>query len=347
MNPGPLPFDHPPVPRRRIGVLIANLGTPDATGYWPMRRYLSQFLSDQRVIDAPAWKWQPILQGIILSIRPSRSGAKYRSIWNNVRNESPLLTITRSQSEKIAGEIAARHGDQIIVDFCMRYGNPATDSAIRRLQAAGCDRILFFPLYPHYAAPTTASANDQAFRALMQLRWQPAFRTVPAYFDDPAYIEILAASIERAIAGLPEKPDALVVSYHGVPERYLLAGDPYHCQCQKTTRLLREKLGWTDIPIVSAFQSKFGREKWIGPATIELVQELAAKGTTRIAVVAPAFSADCVETLEEIDMEIRHAFIAAGGQSFAYIPCLNDSAAHVVYLTDVIARELSGWIDRP
>lgn len=341
MNTGLLPPDHPTITKPKIGVLIANLGTPDATDYWSMRRYLSQFLSDKRVVDLPSWKWQPILQGIILSIRPTKSGVKYRSIWNKDRNESPLLTTTRAQSEKIAAEITALHGDEIIVDFCMRYGNPSTDSAIRRMVELGCQRILFFPLYPQYAAPTTATANDQAFRTLIQLNWQPAFRTAPVYFDLPAYIDVLARSIETA---LPNKPQALIASYHGVPERYLLAGDPYHCQCLKTTRLLRERLKWAETPILSAFQSRFGREKWVGPATIDLVRELAAKGTKDIAIVAPAFSSDCVETLEEIDMEIRHAFIAAGGETFTYVPCLNDSAGHIEFLVGAIERELGGWI---
>ena len=342
MTTGPLPIDHPTVKHAKIGVLIANLGTPDATDYWSMRRYLSQFLSDKRVVDLPSWKWQPILQGIILSIRPTKSGAKYRSIWNMDRNESPLLTITRAQSEKIATEIAARHGEDIIVDFCMRYGNPSTDSTIRRMVEQGCHRILFFPLYPQYSAPTTATANDQAFRTLMQLNWQPALRTAPAYFDTPAYIDVLARSIEAA---LPDKPQALIASYHGVPERYLLAGDPYHCQCLKTSRLLRERLGWADTPILSAFQSRFGREKWVGPATIDLVQDLAAKGTKNIAVIAPAFSSDCVETLEEIDMEIRHAFVKAGGELFTYVPCLNDSEGHIKFLAGTIEKELGGWIN--
>lgn len=339
-----LPADHPPVAKPRVGIVIANLGTPDATDYWSMRRYLSEFLGDRRVIDLPAWKWQPILQGIILTIRPFASGKKYDSIWNKDRNESPLLTITRAQCEGLDAVLKAEYGDEVMIDFAMRYGNPSTGSVLEKLQKAGCNHIVFFPLYPQYAAPTTATANDQAFRALLQMRWQPAIRTVPAYFDDPAYIGVLGGSIASALASLPQQPEKLIMSYHGVPERYLLAGDPYHCQCLKTSRLVRESLGSGAPEIISTFQSKFGREKWIGPATIDKVTELARSGIRRIAIAAPAFSADCVETLEEIDMEIRHAFLSAGGEVFTYIRCLNDDTAHIALLADIIRREAAGWL---
>ena len=338
------PSDHRAIARAKVGVLLVNLGTPDATDYWSMRRYLSEFLSDKRVIDAPSWKWQPILQAIILTTRPSKSGEAYKSIWNNELNESPLLTITRAQTEKIDASLTAKYGDKIVVDFCMRYGNPSTGDAIRRMQEQGCEKIVFFPLYPQYAAPTTATANDQAFRALMKLKWQPAFRTVPAYFDDPAYIEALSASIREAYAKLDSKPDHLVVSYHGVPERYLLEGDPYYCQCQKTTRLLAEALGWDDDHIITAFQSKFGPTKWVGPATVEEVARLAEAGKKNIAIVAPAFSADCVETLEEINEEIFESFEEAGGEVFTYIPCLNDRDDHIAALLGIIENELQGWV---
>lgn len=338
------PSDHPPVARAKVGVLLANLGTPDATDYWSMRRYLNEFLSDKRVIDYPTWKWQPILQAIILTVRPSKSGAAYRGIWNNELDESPLLTITRAQSQKIDALLTAKYGDSIVVAFCMRYGNPSTGDAIRRLKEQGCEKIVFFPLYPQYAAPTTATANDQAFRTLMEMNWQPAIRTVPAYFDNPAYIVALAASIREAYAKLDTTPDHLVVSYHGVPERYLLNGDPYHCQCQKTTRLLAEALGWDDGHIITAFQSKFGPEKWVGPATVEEVARLAEAGKKNIAVIAPAFSADCVETLEEINEEIKDSFEEAGGEIFTYIPCLNDRDDHIAVLLGVIENELQGWV---
>ena len=338
------PADHIPVAKPKVGVLLANLGTPDGTDYWSMRRYLNEFLSDKRVIDYPAWKWQPILQGIILTVRPNKSGAAYKSIWNDELNEGPLLTITRAQSEKIAAGLAEKYGDQVMVDFCMRYGNPSTDAAIRRLQAEGCEKIVFFPLYPQYAAPTTATANDHAFRTLMKMNWQPAFRTVPAYFEHPAYIEALANSVREAYETLETRPDHLVLSYHGVPERYLLQGDPYYCQCQKTTRLLAEKLGWERDHFITAFQSKFGPEKWVGPATVEEVARLAESGRKNIAVISPAFSADCLETLEEINEEIRESFEHAGGESFTYIPCLNDRDDHIDALLQVLDNELAGWV---
>ncbi|MEO1919793.1 MAG: ferrochelatase [Paracoccaceae bacterium] len=338
------PSDHCPIARAKVGVLLVNLGTPDATDYWSMRRYLNEFLSDTRVIDSPKWKWQPILQTIVLTLRPSKSAEAYRSIWNNELDESPLLTITRAQTEKINEALTTKYGANITVDFCMRYGNPPTDTAIRRMQEQGCEKIVFFPLYPQYAAPTTATANDHAFRTLMKMKWQPAIRTVPAYFDDPAYIQALAASIREGYAAIDRRPDHLVVSYHGVPERYLLEGDPYYCQCQKTSRLLAEALGWEDGHIITAFQSKFGPTKWVGPATVEEVARLAEAGKRNIAIVAPAFSADCVETLEEINEEIKESFEDSGGESFTYIPCLNDRDDHIEALLGIIENELQGWM---
>ena len=338
------PADHPPVKFGKIGVLLANLGTPDDYTYWPMRRYLNEFLSDQRVIDYPAWKWQPILQAIILTKRPFSSGAAYKSIWNHDKGESPLMTITKDQTAKMAAEMQARHGESIMVDFCMRYGNPSTKSKVRAMVEAGCDKILFVPLYPQYAGATSATANDQFFRALMEETWQPSVRTLPAYFNHPSYVDALAGSVERAYAAMETKPDILVASYHGMPERDLRQGDPYQCQCQKTTRLLRERLGWDKSQIVTTFQSKFGPEEWLKPYTVEEVARLAEAGKTRIAVIAPAFSADCIETLEEINEEIKESFEEAGGEEFTYIPCLNDEAAHISALADVIDVNLSGWI---
>ena len=325
-------------------MVLANLGTPDATDYWSMRRYLNEFLSDRRVIDAPRWFWQPLLQLVILSKRPTSSGANYRKIWNREADESPLLTITKAQTAAVAARMAERHGDRVVVDFAMRYGNPSTASVIGRLRSQGCERIVFFPLYPQYSAPTTATANDQAFRALMQLRWQPSIRTVPAYHDHPLYIEALARSVEEAYAALPQRPDLLVTSYHGMPVRYLREGDPYHCHCRKTTRLLRDRLGFGEAEVVVAFQSRFGREAWLQPYTVEEVARLAQAGKRNIAVMAPAFSADCVETLEEVQEEIRAAFIAAGGESFTYVPCLNAGAAHVEMMLAILERELAGWV---
>ena len=336
--------DHPPVKPSKIGILLANLGTPDATDYWSMRRYLNEFLSDRRVIDYSPWLWQPLLQLVILSKRPFSSGEAYKSIWNNEAGESPLMTITKEQTAAIKTEMQDRHGSEVMVDFCMRYGNPSTKSKVREMVEAGCRKILFFPLYPHYAGATSATANDQFFRALMEEKWQPIVRIVPPYFDEPVYIDALAQSIERAYGALENRPDVLVCSYHGVPERYLKEGDPYHCQCQKTTRLLKERLGWTDAEIVTTFQSRFGPEEWLKPYTVDEVARLAETGRRRIAVCAPAFSADCIETLEEINEEIRESFEEAGGKEFTYIPCLNADAAHIEALCGVIDDNLKGWV---
>ncbi|MFO8128119.1 ferrochelatase [Yoonia sp.] len=337
--------DHPAVKPARVGVLVANLGTPDATDYWSMRRYLNEFLSDKRVVDYSAWIWQPLLQLIILTKRPFSSGAAYKSIWNEEDNESPLLTITKKQTAAIKAHLVERYGDDVRVDFCMRYGNPSTKSKVREMVEEGCTKILFFPLYPHYAGATSATANDQFFRALMEEKWQPVARIVAPYFDEPAYIEALAQSIERAYAAAETKPEKLICSYHGVPERYLREGDPYHCQCQKTTRLLKERLGWDDTQIVTTFQSRFGPEEWLKPYTVEEVARLAEEdGIKNIAVCAPAFSADCIETLEEINEEIKESFEEAGGEHFTYIPCLNDDPAHIDALSGVIEKNLKGWL---
>ena len=338
--------DHPKIPKKRIGILLANLGTPDHYDYWSMRRYLSEFLSDRRVIDYSPWLWQPLLQLVILSIRPSRSGAAYKAIWNNEENESPLLTITRNQTLKIKKVVEKKYGEEIKVDFCMRYGNPSTRSKVREMVQAGCTKILFFPLYPHYAGATSASANDQFFRALMQERWQPVIRVVEPYFEQPEYIEALAQSVKEAYAAKETRPEILVCSYHGVPKRYLMQGDPYHCQCQKTTRLLKERLGWKDTEIITTFQSKFGPAEWLKPYTVEEVARLVEEEKKKsIAVIAPAFSSDCIETLEEINEEIKESFEEAGGEEFTYIPCLNDSTAHIDALASLIDKNLRGWID--
>lgn len=337
--------DHPKVPEQKVGILIANLGTPDNYDYWSMRRYLGEFLSDKRVIDYPAYLWQPLLQLIILTSRPFRSGAAYKSIWNEEDGESPLMTITKAQTAKIKERAHEMYGDNVVVDFAMRYGNPSTKSKVREMVAKGCSKILFFPLYPHYAGATSATANDQFFRALMDEKWQPIARVVEPYFDDTAYIEALAQSVEKAYAEAENKPEVLVCSYHGVPKRYLMQGDPYHCQCQKTTRLLKERLGWDDTDIVTTFQSKFGPEEWLKPYTVEEVARLAEEdGKKRIAVIAPAFSADCIETLEEINEEIKESFEEAGGEEFTYIPCLNDDDAHIDALSQIISRNLQGWL---
>ncbi|MEO6394623.1 MAG: ferrochelatase [Devosia sp.] len=334
------PADHPPVASERIGVLLLNLGTPDGTDYWSVRRYLSEFLSDRRVIEANPLIWQPILQGAILSFRPQRSGANYAKIWDRAEKDSPLRVITRRQ----AVALQARLGNRVIVDFAMRYGNPSTESRLKALREAGCTRILLAPLYPQYSATTTATANDKAFEAMGRMRWQPAVRTLPPYFDTPDYVAALAKSLSDALMRLDFTPDMVLTSYHGMPVSYLERGDPYHCQCLKTTRLLTEHLGWPESKIRVTFQSRFGRAKWLEPATDATLRALPGEGVTRVAIVAPAFSVDCIETLEEIAITGREIFEHAGGQSFAYLPCLNDSEPGMDMLEAVVRRELAGWI---
>jgi ferrochelatase len=338
---GHLPAAHPPVRSGRIGVLLLNLGTPDATDYQSMRRYLKEFLSDRRVIEVPRLLWWPILNLIILTTRPGRKGRDYEKIWNMERNEGPLKTITRTQAEKLQ---AALGRDRIVVDWAMRYANPTTASRIAALKEQGCDRILLVPLYPQYAAATTATACDQAFRALMTLRWQPTIRVAPPYHDDPIYIDAVAGSIRSHLDSIDFEPEAFIATFHGMPQKYLERGDPYHCQCQKTSRLVREALGWSAARWHTTFQSRFGNDPWLQPYTIEMVERLARSGVKRLAMVAPGFSADCLETLEELDMENRRAFMESGGQKFTYVPCLNDSAAGVRVIETVVRRELAGWI---
>ncbi len=336
------PAGHPQVQYGRIGVLLLNLGTPDGTDYWSMRRYLKEFLSDRRVIEVPRWKWWPILNLIILSVRPGRKGRDYATIWNNELNEGPLKTITRSQAEKLQAAFAGE--PRVEVDWAMRYANPTTESRIRALQERGCDRILLVPLYPQYAAATTATACDQAFRALMTMRWQPAVRVAPSYHDDPVYIDALAAAMRRDLGALDFEPEVLIATFHGMPKAYLEAGDPYHCQCQKTSRLLREHMDWPEDKWLTTFQSRFGNDPWLQPYTDETVKRLAADGVKRLALVAPGFSADCLETLEELDKENRHYFEEGGGEKFAYLAALNDSAEGVRVIEAVVRRELQGWL---
>ncbi|WP_282602024.1 ferrochelatase [Paracoccus sp. PARArs4] len=342
MKPTHAPADHPGIKPGKTGILIANLGTPDNYDYWSMRRYLNEFLSDRRVIDLPRWKWQPLLQGIILTFRPFSSGKNYKSIWNEEANESPLATITKSQTRMLARMAEAEWGDRVMVDYCMRYGNPSTHDVLDRMVKEGCRRIVFLPLYPQYAGPTSATANDQLFRAAMEQTWQPAIRTCEPYVDRPDYIAALADSVRRTLGD--RIPSKLVASYHGMPRRYLMQGDPYHCQCQKTSRLLREALGWPEGVIDTTFQSVFGKEEWLRPYTVEHVAELARQGHSDIAVISPAFSSDCIETLEEINGEIFEAYEEAGGHGFTYIPCLNDDEAHVRMMLEIVRENIHGWV---
>jgi len=335
------PSDHPSVKPPKIGVLLLNLGTPDSPDYWPMRRYLSQFLSDRRVIETNPVMWQLILQGIILNVRPQKSGANYRKIWDNEAGDSPLRVITRRQAEKLQAAL----GDKVVVDFAMRYGNPSTEERLKALQQAGCQKILLCPLYPQYSATTTATANDAAFDVLKTLRWQPAIRTLPPYFDTPEYVAALAKSIADGVAALPFKPDVVLTSYHGMPVEYLMKGDPYYCDCLKTTRLVRETLGWSEDYLKVTFQSRFGPDEWLQPYTDKTLEALGA-ARKKVAVLAPAFSVDCIETLEEIAITGREQFVHAGGghDDYAYIPCLNDSADGMKMLESVVRNELGGWI---
>jgi ferrochelatase len=329
-------------PSGKIGVLIANLGTPDATDYRSMRRYLKEFLSDRRVIELNRVLWWFILNGIILTVRPGRKGRDYDKIWNRERNESFLKTITRAQSDSLAENYA---GDpRILVDWAMRYGNPSIASRLDAMQKAGCDRILIVPHSPQYAAATSATVCDKAFDALKTMRWQPALRVAPAWFDEPVYIDALASALDTELAKLPFKPDVILASFHGMPEEYLRKGDPYHCQCAKTARLLRERLGLGEDKFMLTFQSRFGPAEWLKPYTDETVKALAQKGVKNLAVITPGFTADCLETLEEIAMENADIFKHAGGENFAAIPCLNDSPGGMAVIRDVVARELQGWV---
>ena len=338
-----LPADHPPIGSERVGVVLLNLGTPDATDYWSMRRYLSEFLSDKRVIDYPTWLWQPLLQLVILSKRPASKGKDYDSIWNKERNESPLKTVTRSQAEKLGQRLEAR-SPRLMVDWAMRYGNPSVKSVLDRLVAAGCHRLLLMALYPQSAAPTSATAYATAFDALKAMRWQPALRTMGPYHDQPRFIAALADSIRQHLAGLDWEPDLVVFSYHGMPKRLLLSGDPYHCHCQKTTRLVREQLGWPQDRMMVCFQSRFGSEEWLQPYLDKTMEALPGRGIKKVAVISPAFATDCLETLEEINVENRELFMHAGGERFTYIPCLNDTEAHLDVLEELALNELQGWL---
>ncbi len=345
---GPWPADHPKVRFGRVGVLLMNLGTPDATDYFSMRRYLKEFLSDRRVIEEPRWKWWPILNLIILQTRPQKKGKDYDTIWNKERDEGPLKTITRAQTEKLAVRLAdgllGEAGRDVVVDWAMRYGNPSVADRLAAMQAQGCEKILAVPLYPQYAAATTATACDKLFEALSAMRWQPTLRVAPPYHDEPAYIDALAASLRQELAKLDFEPEMMLCSFHGVPRSYLERGDPYHCHCAKTFRLLREKIGWPAERFMLTFQSRFGPEEWLKPYTDETVKALAAKGVKRLAIVTPGFSADCLETIEEIGGENAEYFLHGGGEKFAAIPCLNDSPEGMAVIEDVVRRELQGWV---
>jgi len=328
------PDDHPSIPRPKIGVLLINLGTPDAPEARAVRRYLAEFLSDPRVIEIPKLAWKPILHGVILRTRPRKSAEAYNQIWTN--EGSPLRVIAHRQAEVLRKRLPA-----LSVHYAMRYGHPGIAAAIEAMTDEGCSRILAAPLYPQYCAATTATANDAVFAALARMRLQPAIRTLPPYYDDPIYIDTLATNLLRQIAGLNFQPERLLLSFHGMPLRTLQLGDPYHCHCQKTARLLGEALG-RDVDV--AFQSKFGRAKWLEPATDATLAAYPRQGVRRIAVATPGFSADCIETLEELGIRGRQTFKEAGGEEFALLDCLNDSSESIAMLERLIERELAGWL---
>jgi protoporphyrin/coproporphyrin ferrochelatase len=330
-----------PAPQR-VGVLLVNLGTPDTADARGVRVYLKEFLSDPRVIENQGLLWKLVLYGIILRTRPSRKALDYRKIWNLEKNESPLKTISRSQAEKLAAEIADH--DHVVVDWAMRYGNPSIASRIETLTAQGCDRLLVVPLYPQYSAATSATVCDEAFRVLAAMRAQPTLRVMPPYYDDPTYIDALAASIEAHLAGLSFKPDVIVASFHGMPQKYVDAGDPYARQCVATTQSLRKRLGLDPSKLLLTFQSRFGTDEWLKPYTDKTMEKLAQDGVRRVAVVTPGFSADCLETLEEIAQENAEIFRHHGGEQFSFIPCLNDSSAGMDLIRQLVLRELQGWI---
>lgn len=325
----------------RIGVLLVNLGTPDATDYWSMRRYLKEFLSDKRVIEDNSLLWKLVFNGIILTTRPRAKGRDYDSIWNREKNESPLLTITRSQAQKLAEAIGS---ERIAVDFAMRYGNPSIASRIDVLAAQGCDRLLLVPLYPQYAAATSATVCDEAFRKLMTMRSQPVLRVAAPYYDDPVYIEALASSMKAALGKLDFTPDVILASFHGIPKEYADNGDPYPSHCAETTRLLRAALGYDEQKLRMTFQSRFGRAEWLQPYTDKTVEALARADVKNLAIVTPGFAADCLETLEEIAVENANIFRAHGGEKFTAIPCLNDSDGGMAVIRHVVERELRGWV---
>ena len=330
-----IPADHPPVAVPKIGVLLVNLGTPDAATPSAVKRYLKQFLSDRRVVEIPAIIWQPILRGIILNTRPKKSAKAYAKVWTD--KGSPLAFFTAAQAEALS----TRMGAAADIRYAMRYGSPSIADTLAQMKEAGCNRILIAPLYPQYSGATTGTVQDEAYSVLTAMRWHPAIRTLPAYHDDQSYIGALKSSIEASLAALDFTPDALVISFHGMPERTLHLGDPYHCHCQKTARLLSEAMG---RELVVSFQSRFGNAKWLEPATDATIERLAHEGKKKIAIFAPGFSVDCLETLEELAIQGREQFEEAGGTHFAYLPCLNDSLVGMEMLEGLIRRELSGWI---
>lgn len=337
------PQDHPPAPYGRIGLLLVNLGTPEAASTTAVRRYLREFLSDRRVIETSPLLWQPLLNLVILPFRAGRSAKAYAAIWDRERDESPLRRITRAQAAALAESLGGEAGE-IHIDWAMRYGEPAIGERLQTMAEAGCDRIAVFALYPQYSATTTASVYDEAFRSLMRMRRQPALRTAPSYHDHPGYIAALANSVRRRIVDQGWEPEVILASFHGLPQRYFEAGDPYYCHCRKTGRLLREALGRDERSLRITFQSRFGPEDWLQPYTDKTLEALPGEGVKAVSVVMPGFAADCLETLEEIGIAGREQFLNAGGERYSVVPCLNDDSEHIALLRDIVLGELAGWV---
>lgn len=327
--------EHPEVKFGKTGVLIVNLGTPDSTSWWDVRKYLKEFLSDKRVIEVNPLIWQLVLNFIILTFRPSKSAHAYKKIWLKEKNESPLLHYTRNQAEKLKLKVG---NENVIVDFAMRYGNPSIKSKLNNLKNSGCENIIILPLYPQYAAATTATVCDEVYRTLMKMRWQPSLQIVPHYESEPMYINALIKSIERKIKEINWKPDLIIASYHGIPKKYFDKGDPYHCYCHKTTRLIKEKFSLVEIQ--TTFQSRFGPQEWLTPYTDKTLEALPVKGIKNLLIICPGFASDCVETLEEIDIQGRESFLKNGGKKFGLIPCLNDNKEHIELLEKLVRKYL-------
>jgi protoporphyrin/coproporphyrin ferrochelatase len=327
--------NHPEVKFGKTGVLLVNLGTPDSTSWWDIRKYLKEFLSDRRVIEVNPVIWQIILNLFILTFRPSKTAHAYKKIWFKETNESPLRYFTKNQAKELGKKIG---NENIIVDFAMRYGNPSIKSKLNKLQSSGCENIIILPLYPQYAAATTATVCDEVYRTLMGMRWQPSLQIIPHYESEPLYIDALVKSIERKIQSISWKPDLILASYHGIPKKYFDKGDPYQCYCQKTTRLVKEK--YTNIEIQTSFQSRFGPQEWLTPYTDKTLEALPAEGVKKLLVICPGFSSDCVETLEEINIQGKESFLGSGGEKFDLIPCLNDNSEHILLFENLVKKYL-------
>ena len=335
------PSNHPVFPdKSKVAIILVNLGTPDGTDYWSMRKYLKQFLMDKRVVDLFRPIWWLILNGPILTFRPSKSGKAYKKIWDEQNHGSPLRKFTINQTNKLKDSF--QDNKNLIIDYAMRYGNPSIEKVLNKIAEKGCSKLLLVPLYPQYAASTTATVKDEVFKWMLKQRWQPDIRTIAPWFDDKNYIKALADTVNSNLKN-KNTLDKLIISFHGIPQRYFKAGDPYHCHCIKTARLLKEELKWPDDKILVTFQSRFGPEPWLQPYTDKTIIELAKSGKKRIAVIAPGFISDCLETLEELNVEARELFIEHGGESFQYIPCLNDNKFSIKFLNNLIKQNLQGW----